>query len=293
MQDHRGRAGFTLIELLVVIAIIAILAAILFPVFAQARESARLIQCVSHTKQIGQAVSMYSDDYDETMPPRRAYLDTSFNVDICRTWKHLIHSYHKNADLFSCPTNPAGRVPDQAADPNPEEGVSGCPENLQVQPRFMRGIFYYHAFFKSSFHVGSQGWWAGAGYRFSSITHPATAIVLGENKDVYPDYGPWMTYYRPGEWQRRGRFSRYSNWGANHRGDDLRANLVFADGHAKYTHWKATCPVINPDNNTNMWQYNPCNPNEITGGNPNISWLNHFCYFLFDQRPPRNEPPCW
>ena len=63
-----ARHGFTLIELLVVIAIIAILAAILFPVFAQARDAARKAQCQSNLKQIGTAFTMYSQDYDETMP---------------------------------------------------------------------------------------------------------------------------------------------------------------------------------------------------------------------------------
>src|ERR1700753_3672408 len=65
---RQGKSGFTLIELLVVIAIIAILAAILFPVFAQAREKARQISCLSNTKQIGLAVMMYVQDYDETYP---------------------------------------------------------------------------------------------------------------------------------------------------------------------------------------------------------------------------------
>ncbi|MBC7807537.1 MAG: prepilin-type N-terminal cleavage/methylation domain-containing protein, partial [Akkermansiaceae bacterium] len=69
-QRNQGRvkSGFTLIELLVVIAIIAILAAILFPVFAQAREKARQISCLSNQKQIGIAMMMYVQDYDETYP---------------------------------------------------------------------------------------------------------------------------------------------------------------------------------------------------------------------------------
>src|SRR5436853_7431745 len=65
------RSGFTLIELLVVIAIIAILAAILFPVFAQARESARITSCLSNMKQIGLSWNMYAQDYDETYPLSR------------------------------------------------------------------------------------------------------------------------------------------------------------------------------------------------------------------------------
>jgi prepilin-type N-terminal cleavage/methylation domain-containing protein/prepilin-type processing-associated H-X9-DG protein len=69
MQPSKTRRGFTLIELLVVIAIIAILAAILFPVFAQAREKAREATCQSNLKQIGTGFVMYTQDYDETFPP--------------------------------------------------------------------------------------------------------------------------------------------------------------------------------------------------------------------------------
>src|SRR5689334_23678413 len=70
---RRIRYGFTLIELLVVIAIIAILAAILFPVFAQAREKARTISCLNNAKQMGTALMMYHQDYDEILPPWSLY----------------------------------------------------------------------------------------------------------------------------------------------------------------------------------------------------------------------------
>src|SRR5947208_6625261 len=76
MSDRRvERSGFTLIELLVVIAIIAILAAILFPVFAQAREKARTAMCLSHMNQVGKGIIMYAQDWDEKMPYNYRYAD--------------------------------------------------------------------------------------------------------------------------------------------------------------------------------------------------------------------------
>src|SRR3982751_4194193 len=105
---RRTRHGFTLIELLVVIAIIAILAAILFPVFAQAREKARQIACLSNTKQIGLAVLMYSQDYDETYPiaywvPVSAAGYGSVTTATCG-WAALLQPYIKNAGTFLCPS---------------------------------------------------------------------------------------------------------------------------------------------------------------------------------------------
>src|ERR1700730_4685752 len=76
-RDQPGRPGFTLIELLVVIAIIAILAAILFPVFAMAREKARATVCLSNQKQLGTAMSMYIQDYDERFPNWRTLVPVS------------------------------------------------------------------------------------------------------------------------------------------------------------------------------------------------------------------------
>ena len=125
--------GFTLIELLVVIAIIAILAAILFPVFAQAREKARQASCLSNMKQLGTATQLYVDDYDETLPPaylfdsdlNPAYTDGSYSAYPCNnckkprtycnpcdvaenphwTWKDALFPYVKNCNLYYCPSD--------------------------------------------------------------------------------------------------------------------------------------------------------------------------------------------
>lgn len=98
------RKGFTLIELLVVIAIIAILAAILFPVFAQAREKARAISCLSNTKQLDLAVLMYVQDYDEALPIS-AYLTTDANNNIVvASVFDTLNAYIKSAQLVQCPS---------------------------------------------------------------------------------------------------------------------------------------------------------------------------------------------
>ncbi len=102
--------GFTLIELLVVIAIIAILAAILFPVFARARESARKTQCLSNLKQLGTAITMYANDYDETFPELasggcwgRASIANSL-------WTRQIYPYVKNKGVYNCPSAAQSRA---------------------------------------------------------------------------------------------------------------------------------------------------------------------------------------
>src|SRR5579871_4816989 len=97
-------SGFTLIELLVVIAIIAVLAAILFPVFAQAREKARQISCLSNLKQQGTATYMYVQDYDETFP-LGIYLGSQNGMACGMTSYHEIVPYQKNADVQKCPSD--------------------------------------------------------------------------------------------------------------------------------------------------------------------------------------------
>lgn len=98
------RTGFTLIELLVVIAIIAILAAILFPVFARAREKARQSSCQSNEKQIGLAVHMYAQDYDERMP--LAANLTGGVAPPVYVFSDLLNPYIKNDQIWQCPSRP-------------------------------------------------------------------------------------------------------------------------------------------------------------------------------------------
>jgi prepilin-type N-terminal cleavage/methylation domain-containing protein/prepilin-type processing-associated H-X9-DG protein len=103
--DGRALAGFTLIELLVVIAIIAILAAILFPVFAQARAKARQSSCLSNEKQIALAIIQYQQDYDETLP--LATIDIAAATNIYEaSWVSTVQPYAKNLGIFVCPDAP-------------------------------------------------------------------------------------------------------------------------------------------------------------------------------------------
>ena len=99
-----GRKGFTLIELLVVIAIIAILAAILFPVFARAREKARQSSCLSNTKQLGLGLVMYAQDYDEKFPTYLWGEGNSGQGNSC-TWFGGIFPYVKNIQIYACPSS--------------------------------------------------------------------------------------------------------------------------------------------------------------------------------------------
>src|ERR1700753_1197036 len=101
MLNRNRRQGFTLIELLVVIAIIAILAAILFPVFAKAREKARQTACLSNEKQLGTAVMMYCQDFDEHLP-------SVWDANDHLTWADEIYPYVKSLGAFVCPSNTVG-----------------------------------------------------------------------------------------------------------------------------------------------------------------------------------------
>jgi prepilin-type N-terminal cleavage/methylation domain-containing protein/prepilin-type processing-associated H-X9-DG protein len=110
-RQRLSRHGFTLIELLIVIAIIALLAAILFPVFSRARENAKRASCMSNMKQLGTALIMYTQDYDETMCGNATNLDEGAGLTLGfmdaaagRNWAASLMPYVKNLQVFVCPS---------------------------------------------------------------------------------------------------------------------------------------------------------------------------------------------
>ncbi len=107
MFTSKSKKGFTLIELLVVIAIIAILAAILFPVFARARENARRASCQSNLKQIGLGFIQYTQDYDETMPLGVGAYQIGGSTGPAAQWDLLIQPYIKSTQILTCPSDSA------------------------------------------------------------------------------------------------------------------------------------------------------------------------------------------
>ncbi len=148
-MNSSTKKGFTLIELLVVIAIIAILAAILFPVFAQAREKARQISCVSNLKQLGLAITQYIEDYDEEMVPKGTVWADSWSTTPGAPvpWEVLIAPYVKNGAHYGSATgdtNYAGSVFWCPSNPNPESSSSWEP-----------GAFQYSDDYAANFNIAN------------------------------------------------------------------------------------------------------------------------------------------
>ncbi|MBM3458858.1 MAG: prepilin-type N-terminal cleavage/methylation domain-containing protein [Armatimonadetes bacterium] len=226
------RRAFTLIELLVVIAIIAILAAILFPVFAQAREKARGVTCLSNLKQLGLAAGMYVQDYDQTWPmlqypiigPAAPFKSKYGVVYYATVWLDLIEPYSKAERLNVCPSD-ATRI--TVSDANFKTGL----------PISYGGNLY--------------GWIAHGG-RLSSaerqkgptdaeIPSPGSKIAVGEGLAGSGLYAIGLHSFRSAGLARH----------------QLGANYTYFDGHAKWVRWKPNPPGFNWADGNHVAQHYP------------------------------------
>jgi prepilin-type N-terminal cleavage/methylation domain-containing protein/prepilin-type processing-associated H-X9-DG protein len=202
------RRGFTLIELLVVIAIIAILAAILFPVFAQAREKARAAACLSNMKQVGLGLQMYAQDYDEVLPGALTQAVADFLApNAPPNFLSQVYPYVKNKAVYQCPSS------ESASRYFGKDG--NCTQdsctNLQANSVVM-------------------------GRPLAVVPAPAEIVYLDENRfyNHYASLRPALTFPKQGNYQ-------WWHWNLGPEGGEQYnshhaggGNLVFADGHAKY-----------------------------------------------------------
>lgn len=193
---QQRKVGFTLIELLVVIAIIAILAAILFPVFARAREKARTASCQSNLKQLGLAFSMYAQDFDEMFPPL---------VDVSGWVWDKISPYVKNTQLFTCPS---GKIQPCSGGTCSRSGYAGL------------GYSYGY----------NDNWSKGTGINgraMAAVTYPAET-VLAQDGFCFELDGDFYANRVDMTWSN-------TNTSANTaRRHNEGMNLCFVDGHVKW-----------------------------------------------------------
>jgi prepilin-type N-terminal cleavage/methylation domain-containing protein/prepilin-type processing-associated H-X9-DG protein len=227
---RQNRSAFTLIELLVVIAIIAILAAILFPVFAQARAKARTISCLSNMKQMGTAAMMYSQDYDEILPTWSVYWwayygiapsgSGKFTDNVSLYWDALLLPYVKSGD------------PGNVSAPN-RGGVWHCPDAENSST----GVRSYGYSMGLTYDTDPTSPYSYRWPALAEIEAPASTVFvgdagssgrLGRTYDFQGYYEKYVAKIQP---------TRDSPW----RHQDG-ANYVYCDGHAKYGKGDAMYP---------------------------------------------------
>ncbi len=219
------RRAFTLIELLVVIAIIAILAAILFPVFAQAREKARATNCLSNTKQIGLAMAMYTEDNDSSYP-------IAYEADAARVGDGYCELYGGHAGVGNDDQAYYAKNMSYVAQLMPygkSAKIFVCPSDSSVSTQFAVGgnfTSYHYRHFMSATYAPS---YAGTMHLYhrkiteSFFESPASVFIVHENSawhNMKRDYLEWLS----GCGDDNGR----KGWTAN-----TTMNFVFGDGHAK------------------------------------------------------------
>jgi prepilin-type N-terminal cleavage/methylation domain-containing protein len=269
-QGNCRKRGFTLIELLVVIAIIAILAAILFPVFAQARESARMASCLSNMKQIGLCLRMYAQDYDETYPNARF-----FEFDY--VWYNAVQPYIKNKAVWACPSNPYSSV--RPGDPatNAEGWVSE--PDRKMPPSYAMNTTVTN--WLPANWTNESSWTDLSPMKDAKLVRPAETIAVGEitwqTVDVHIG---WAGKDAVGGWGVGGG----CDGGDNNQGEQKKglmkhratyphgptppANFIYWDGHAKTQNWKSTVLPLT----RNQWVLNPETDVLNNGTQARYSW---------------------
>jgi prepilin-type N-terminal cleavage/methylation domain-containing protein/prepilin-type processing-associated H-X9-DG protein len=220
----RNRRGFTLIELLVVIAIIAILAAILFPVFARARDKARQASCQSNLKQLGLALMMYVQDWDETMPGFKNYFvrDSNARGD---GWYDTCEPYTKNDQISICPSYRYEQTYGRSAMPNPtgfwgrlRVGSYGVP----AQDSTCRSVLgTLNTVFSAYYPPGPT---------LGEITKPAETVMVFESTSNWTQPTSGYGYDNNGNLRTMTEDGRR---GAQHFRHNGQMNVLFADGHVK------------------------------------------------------------
>jgi prepilin-type N-terminal cleavage/methylation domain-containing protein/prepilin-type processing-associated H-X9-DG protein len=216
----RLRLGFTLIELLVVIAIIAILAAILFPVFAQAREAARKTVCLSNTKQSGLALMQYIQDYDEMTPSVHSSITSVYQLT--DVWNQL-QPYSKNRDIFTCPDRVqyGCESNDGIVGSKPSDRCIGVGYNWGPVQGFENGEMEGGLISVNLFPVGNPGE-IGLGVTLAAIVSCADTFAFMDTYD--------LPFYTNTIDEGLLNFTGSSNSALQHGG---RYNANFMDGHAK------------------------------------------------------------
>jgi prepilin-type N-terminal cleavage/methylation domain-containing protein/prepilin-type processing-associated H-X9-DG protein len=230
MLSSRRRPAFTLIELLVVIAIIAILAAILFPVFAQAREKARQATCVSNLKQLGTAALMYAQDYDEQWPMLESGGATRLTV------ANLLDPYIKTSKKNVASYGGGG------GNLWPEDSIWRCPSGKTYNFGDLRSYFTvsYNWMYLTQVNPGSKGDFKGKAYDWlqpgrsvAAVAQPAETIIFADSGHSDGPGGKndtWSGLFPPSALAVNGPTDWVSAMEARH--SDV-ATVAWCDGHVK------------------------------------------------------------
>ena len=257
-MDNRSCKGFTLVELLVVLAIIGVLAALLFPVFSRAKAKAQQTTCVSNQRQIGAALSLYLQDFDETYPnfrfePLGSQTDGDFEKN---GWRTVIAPYLRSVAVMRCPANQDNRILSQ----NPPFPVSYA-ANMAANPRdFPLPSLLPAAEKRAQTLSGVFGSDLSPGVKASSIVRPAECIAVvemahnrysGFEVDVPDDQAPMGD-------GGNGSVTCYSD--CLFMGHAGLSDYLFADGHVKALKPTATYQ----GDQTNYW-YRDASPLSTPG----------------------------